>query len=475
MRRHNFYPLGSHRSGYGWQTAIRGLQSEHMADKRNDLQAKLRRLGVVKGTRQLKQPRQLKPAPPVDADLLRPFSPSTLQPTVAEDEDIQPLETLLPGGQLVSTADGDCFVLDNVYDLEHQHGDDRLADLLRFTPAATAPFVQDDRLAQHDFRDFLFLDTETTGLAGAGTLAFMVGVGFFEPSSQGDRFVVRQYFLRDHGDEPALLLLLDELLAQKAGLVTFNGRTFDVPLMESRFLMNRLPTDLRERPHLDLLPPSRRLWRNRLGSCALSSLEGSLLGLRRSQEDVPGWLIPSLYNNYLRSGDARELVRVFYHNQIDMVSMVTLAARVTRLLSQPDPADHPIDLFSLGKWQADLGLIDEAEQNLRLAAQGDLPLELYHANLHHLGLLLKRNGRSAEAIPIWQQAAATSFDDVTAHVELAKYYEWQTKELAQAAQWTEQALALVQSWGRRGQLHPVRAELDHRLARLQRKMASKQE
>ena len=451
-----------------------GLQSEHMADKQNDLQEKLRRLGVVKGTRQLKPPRQLKPAPPVESDLLRPFLPSANQYDPSVD-DIQPLETLLPGGQLVATADGDCFVLDHVYSLDHQHGDDRLADLLRFTPAATAPFVQDERLAQHDFRDFLFLDTETTGLAGAGTLAFMVGVGFFEQNSQADRFVVRQYFLRDHGDEPALLLLLEELLAQKAGLVTFNGRTFDLPLLESRFLMNRMPTDLRDRPHLDLLQPARRLWRNRLGSCALSSLEGSLLGLRRSQDDVPGWLIPGLYNSYLRSGDARELVRVFYHNKIDMVSMVTLAARVARQLSQPDPADHPIDLFSLGKWQADLGLVTDAEQNFRLAAQGDLPLALYHQNLHHLALLLKRNGRSLEAIPVWQQVAATSFEDVTAHVELAKYYEWQTKELQQAAQWTERALDLVQSWGRRGQLHPIRAELEHRLARLQRKMVGKAE
>ena len=448
----------------------RGLQSEHMADKNEELQAKLRRLGVVRGARQLKSPRPLKPAPPVDEERVRPF-PTSTPPIAPDNDDIQPLEKLLPGGQLVATPDGECFVLDHVYRLDYQHGDDRLADLLNFSPAATAPFVQDDRLAAHDFRDFLFLDTETTGLAGAGTLAFMVGVGFFEPSLHGERFVVRQYFLRDHGDEPALLLLLDELLAQKAGLVTFNGRSFDIPLLETRFIMNRMPTDLRERPHLDLLHPARRLWRHRLGSCALGSLEGSLLGLRRSQDDVPGWLIPSLYNNYLRSGDARELVRVFYHNQIDMVSMVTLAARVTRLLSQPDPADHPIDLYSLGRWQADLGLHEAAEQNLRLAAQGDLPLELYHQNLHRLALLLKRNGRSPEALPLWQQIAATSFDDVTAHEELAKYYEWQTQELDQAQRWTEQALNLLASWGRRGQQHPLRAELEHRLARLQRKRA----
>lgn len=439
-----------------------------MADQNNDLQEKLRRLGVVRGTKKLKKPRTLKPAPPVDDKLLRPF-PSQQPSITFNDEDIQPLEKLLPGGELVNTPDGDCFVLDHVYKLQHLHGDDRLADLLEFTPAAAAPFVKDARLADYDFRDFLFLDTETTGLAGAGTLAFMVGVGFFEPSTHGERFVVRQYFLRDHGDEPAMLLLLDELLSQKEGLISFNGRSFDLPLLEGRFIMNRYPTDLAERPHFDLLHPARRLWRNRLGSCSLSSLENSLLGLRRSQEDVPGWLIPSLYNNYLRSGDARELVRVFYHNQIDMVSMVTLAARVTRQLSQPDPGDHPIDLYSLGRWQADLGLQEAAEQNLRLAAQGDLPLELYHQNLYRLALLLKRNGRSPEALPLWQQIAATSFDDVAAHEELAKYFEWQTRELDEALRWTEQALNLVASWGR-GRQQPIRAELEHRITRLQRKL-----
>ena len=229
-----------------------------MADQKEDLQKKLRRLGVVRGAGQLKPARKLKPAPPVDEELLRPFTPPT-SPNLSEDDDIQPLETLLPGGDIVATADGDCFVLDQVYTLDHQHGNDRLADLLNFSPAVAAPFVQDERLAQHDSRDFLFLDTGTTGLAGAGTLAFMVGVGFFEPGSQGkDRFVVRQYFLRDHGDEPALLLLLAELLAEKAGFVTFNGRSFDIPLLESRCITNPIPANLRDRPHLAFLHPARR-------------------------------------------------------------------------------------------------------------------------------------------------------------------------------------------------------------------------
>lgn len=431
-----------------------------MTDKGNDLQAKLRRLGVVKGTR------NLKPAPPPDESLLRPFPKPTSPSSSRSSKPPQAIDMFFPSIRLEETAVGACYVLDKVYPLHHWHGRDQLQDLLVFQPAVAAPFMGHVALQDAAFHDFLFLDTETTGLAGAGTLAFMVGTAFFE----GEALVVRQYFLRDHGDEPAMLQLLVELLDQKAGLITFNGRSFDVPLLNGRFLMNRMLPPLDDLPHLDLLPPARRLWRARLGSCALSALEPSLLGHRRTQEDVPGWLIPSLYHDYLRTGDARELARVFYHNQHDMVSMVTLTSRVLRLFHAPAESEHPIDLFSVGKWQADLGLVETAEQNLRRAVKGDLPLDIYHQTLHRLALLLKQTDRRAEAVPYWQQIAATSFDDVTAHVELAKYYEWHAVDIATAVQWTEQALALAATWGRGAE--PVRAELGHRLARLQRKQTA---
>lgn len=432
-------------------TAVSPAYNRPVAEE-PDFQRKLRRLGVVKGAR------PLKPAPPPDPALLQPVHP----PTSAAPA--QPLLTLLPGAEMVDTAVGQTLILDRVYPLHHQHGRDPLAALLHHTPASLAPILGDGRFQALDFRDFLFLDTETTGLAGASAMAFMVGVAYFE----ADALVARQYFVPDFGDEAAMLSLLDDLLADKAGLITFNGRTFDVPLLDTRYLMNRHITQIRQMPHLDLLPPARRLWRARLGSVALSALERPLLGVTRTQEDVPGWLIPGLYHDYLRTGDGRELVRVFYHNQIDLLSMVTLAARVTQLFSQPQADDDAVDLFSLGRWQAHLGQADLAEQCLRWAAQGDLPLDLFHQNLAELGWLLKRHGRHTEAIPLWQQIAATSFDDVSAHIELAKYYEWQEKDTAQAIFWTEQALKLTQSWPPT-QAALTRPELEHRLARLQNK------
>ncbi len=426
------------------------------------LQERLNRLGVRKGTRHLRVPPLKRypeklPVSPLDEISFRP-------PDDLDEEDLPALAALLPGGTVVETAVGGCFVVDRVYPLTYRHGSDQLADLLALPLEPAVPLLRDESLRNLDFRQFLFLDTETTGLAGAGTLAFMVGVAFIA----NEALIVRQYFLRDHGDEAAMLTLLNELLAEKAGLITFNGRSFDLPLLDGRFLINRMFSDLLDLPHLDLLHPARRLWRSRLGSCALGSLEETLLGVHRTQEDIPGWLIPGLYQDYLRTGDARELLRVFYHNQIDMLSMVTLAARIFQLLATVAPEPHPIDQVSLGKWQADAGLHADAEASLRSAVSNDLPLEIYHTALGQLGLLLKRQERRDEAVVIWQQLAATSFDTIEAHVELAKHFEWQHGDLQAAIHWTKQGMALAENWDS-SRVKLVRGDLEHRLARLLRK------
>lgn len=420
--------------------------------------ARLRRLGVVKGARQLRMSRRSSRQND-QADPLPETRP-------ARADEPQLLEALLPALDAVNTPDGTCDVIDHVYPLNKRHGTHSLQELLEHTAAAAAQFCQDSRMKEVTFRDFLFLDTETTGLNGAGTLAFMVGVGFFD----GDAFVVRQYFLRDPGDEPAMLLLLQELSQHYAGLITFNGRSFDVPLLDGRYLINRLPCDLPQRPHIDLLPPARRLWRYRFSSCSLGSLEKNLLGLKRTEEDVPGWLIPGLYHQYLQTGDGREMARVFYHNRLDILSMVTLAGRVARLFERPQDGDHPLELLGLGRWKDDLGLTLEAEQALRMAAVPEMETDHYQEALLRLGLLLKRSDRREEALIVWQQAAATSFEDVTAHIELAKHYEWQEGDLPRALAWTEQALQLTEPENARGANNSLRDELEHRRARLQRKI-----
>ncbi len=429
---------------------------------------KLRHLGVVRGAR------NLIPASPQAEKQKWLSEPAIRSDYRGEDGQNVALDLLLPGGNLVETDLGSCFVLDHVYPISYLHGDNTLEELSSYTLEIAATFCRDERLAQLRVEDLLFLDTETTGLMGAGTIAFMVGAAYFDVDASGHKaFIVRQYFLRDHADESAMLTMLSELITRRAGLVTFNGRSFDLPLLDNRYLMNRLDglgVDLLERPHIDLLPPSRRLWRRRLGSCSLSSLEQNLLGLQRSHEDVPGWAIPGLYMDYLRSGDAHQLLRVFYHNRIDMLSMVTLAGRVIQQFSQPDMGDNPLDLLSLAIWQQGIGLTAEAEDNYRLVTGQDPELEVYHQALSLLSFLLKRNGRREEAVQFWKQIAVTSLDDVTAHVELAKHYEWQDKDLETARYWTSMALDLVQKWPV-GYDAAVTEQLEHRLARVDRKLA----
>jgi uncharacterized protein YprB with RNaseH-like and TPR domain/Flp pilus assembly protein TadD len=432
-----------------------------------DVRAKLRRLGVVKGARNLKSP----PAPRPLPSAARPsYAEEAAQEWPAGDGEVRDLEVLLPGGKLVQNSHGACFVLDSVYPLTAPHGNGRLDDMSPASLATAATFCQDERLFTMRPDNFLFLDTETTGLGGAGTLAFMVGVALFE----GDALLVRQFFLRDHADEAAMLHMLADLLAERPGLITFNGRSFDIPLLDNRYLMQRLDGsagDLLQRPHIDLLPPSRRLWRRRLPSCSLGSLEQNILGLPRTGEDVPGWAIPGLYMSYLRDGDARDMLRVFYHNRMDILSMVVLTARIAHQFAHPVPEDDPLDLLGLARWQLALGMSAEAEDTLRLIAGQDAPLETYHQSLLELGLLLKRAGRREEALPLWQQVAVTSFEDVSAHVELAKHYEWQSGDLQSAKSWTRRALALLDN-SQSFAATTVQGELEHRLARLERKLVS---
>ena len=413
---------------------------------RDDVKARLRRLGVSQGARHLN---------PVPKSHQQSFAPQ-------EPVEAQPLEALLPGCQVVSTDQGECLVLDRVYPLTHVHGAVPLQASVRRSLRRLAPLVADRALAGIQLEEALFLDTETTGLWGAGTFAFLVGVGFFERNA----FVVRQYFCRDHGEEGALLSLLGELALQKQLLVTFNGRGFDVPLLENRYVMNRLAPLWIDMPHLDLLQPARKLWRRRLGSVALKALEAELLGIARSEADVPGALIPALYQAYLRTGNGGPIARVFYHNEIDILSMVTLSHALLALLEAPQEGEG-LDVLSLARWRLRQKQTAEAEQLLLAALERDLGLGAYREVLWELAMLLKRSGRSAAAVAYWQQLAVTSFEDTAAHVELAKYYEWQQADWGTALSWTDQALRLAEQQDDQ----TLCAALQHRLRRLERKLA----
>lgn len=422
---------------------------------REDLRRRLRELGVVQGVRELR-------------------GQEATSPVAIED--------LVPG-QFHTTSRGQCFVVEETYPLDHRHGDLPLSTFLQLSPEAVAR-VEQGGFASVDLRRVCFLDTETTGLSGGtGTMAFIVGLGFF--ADEG--FRMRQYFLRDPGDEPAMVEALKDCLPTFEALVSFNGRAFDVPIIENRFILARAVPPTRDMPHFDLLHPARRLWRYALSSCALTSLEREVLGVRREQADVPSGVIPFLYRDYLRTGDARDMERVLYHNKIDILSMVTLAARLCRAVADPWNREQRGErdglsggeFYALGRWYTDEGRLGEGERAYRAALRLQPGVEpaLRRRTLRELAYLLKRDERRDEAFAFWQQLALESHDEVEgvlAYVELAKYFEWHVEDLPRAAAWTRAALKEVTAWSPGRSRTEKQAELRHRLSRLERKMGQEE-
>lgn len=379
-----------------------------------------------------------------------------------------PVEAVIEG-QLRTTPHGESFVTETVYPLDYRHGAHNLT--LDASLQLVAAWAGEAQIAECRPEEFAFLDTETTGLAGgSGTYAFMVGVGRFEE----DGFRLVQFFLRDPAEEPALLHLLEEFLGSCRTLVTFNGKAFDVPLLQARYITNGSPSPLNDLAQLDLLHLARRLWRERLPSRTLGYLEEHIIGETRSEEDTPGWMIPQLYFDYLREGDARPLKGVFYHNLMDVLTMVTLTNHIGRLLEDPldGRVDHALDLVAIARLHEDLGYQDQAALIFERGLEQELPAEIRRKTVMRLAYLHRRRGELTNAVSLWWQAAAER--EVYAHEELAKYFEHQKKDILEALKWTEAALALLAMPETPG-YERIRWEdaLKHRLNRLERKAKKK--
>ena len=410
------------------------------------LRDRLMRLGVHKGAAHLK-PRAFTTAitqqPYYDAATRRPPASTALWNIEAQ------------------TIFGVAKILRTEYAVDHVHGDRPLSR------GSEKPFR--NVMA----REALFLDTETTGLAGgAGTLAFLVGVGYFEAestSSEGHpaQFVIDQYFLNEPADEAAMLAHLDGRVSKHAALVTFNGRAFDVPLLETRYTMQRIAPSFAEKEHLDLLMPARQVWRGTLASCSLGSIEFHLLGVHRDQQDIAGFLIPQIYREYLQAGAPRahdDMQRVMYHNLHDILSMVTLTSRLHDAFHQPQaPEEH----FAVAVQHERARNFEQAVQTYSVAlhASASNPLPPGHTPplRSRLAANLKKLDRHAEAVEHWQLLAAE--DDLVALIELAKYYEWRERSIDKALKCARRAHLVAQD--------PItRADVMRRIERLGRKNAA---
>jgi uncharacterized protein YprB with RNaseH-like and TPR domain len=378
----------------------------------------------------------------------------------------QPIEAVMLGG-FRATAHGEVFVVEAEFPPDQRHGQMPLRGHAALHTVAR--WAREPRLGELDLSRFVFLDTETTGLAGGtGTYAFLVGAGYH--TEQGFRLI--QLFMRDPLEEPALLEALTEALGGREALVTFNGKAFDVPLLNARYTVSGAASPLPGLAHLDLLPLARRLWRLRLPSRALGALEVDILGAARTREDVPGWLIPSLYFGYLHSGDAGPLAGVFYHNAMDILALAALLNHTAQLLAHPLEAgiEHGLDLIDMAGLFEDIGEWETAAGLYERGLAGELPPSVREQAMRRLATLQRRRGCIAGAVAVWEEAAGEQ--QVYACVELAKHFEHRVHDCRQAAQLTRQAIDLVTGADMPGyQRRQWLAELHHRLARLQRKLA----
>src|SRR6266403_795069 len=301
------------------------------------------------------------------------------------------------------------------------------------------------RAALEDPEKWLFLDTETTGLAGGtGTYAFLIGLAWWDAGA----LQVEQFFMRDFGEEHAILHEVAAHLAKRPVLVTFNGKSFDWPLLENRFTMTRSIAVPKLAAHLDLLHPARALWKLRLGSVRLVELERQVLDARtlgwHREEDVLAALIPQHYFDYLRGGPAEPLAAVVRHNQMDLRGLAALVGKIDALLTSGDGDEvHSLDLFGLSRYLQRRGNSQRAHFACTQAIDLGLPKEYDRQARRELALSAKRRGEHEQAAKLWHELAADESLGVYACVQLAIYYERRAKRLETALEFARLALAKV--------------------------------
>jgi hypothetical protein len=350
---------------------------------------------------------------------------------------IVPIEGLVKG-EVVSTPDGETFRAKETFPSDFRYGEMTLSDILNIPTYPAHLLSRNEQLKELDLKKTLFLDTETTGLTGGtGTIAFLIGVGFF----QGEEFQVHQFFMRDYSEEKAALSIFKQLLESFQFLITFNGRHYDIPLLETRFILSRTASKIREMPNFDLLFPSRKIWKGAYENCRLVTLESRLLGMERV-DDIPSEFIPTLYFDYLRTGDGQKIHRVFYHNQMDILSMVALMGRIHLVYHDPNAAQprKGVEHFALGRLFWDHGDFGKAVPCFETAmnrCDEDLAWDV----MKWLSMAFKKTGESEKARSVWEEMATWPHQkDVFPYVELAKYYEHRLKDFEGAIVYVKKGL-----------------------------------
>jgi uncharacterized protein YprB with RNaseH-like and TPR domain len=343
-------------------------------------------------------------------------------------------------GQQVETPEGKHFETERLFQRHRRHGAIDVSSLEEMPDDLLGP-ISDGDVTPAAARRWAFLDTETTGLAGgAGTYAFLIGVGRI--TAEG--FRIRQFFMRDHSEEPSVLHALAQHLAEFDVLVTYNGKVYDQPLLETRYRIARARPPFTRMSHFDLLFGARRLWKLRFESCRLVELENQVLGVERDG-DLPGEMIPYVYFEYLRTREAVRLVPIFHHNSTDIITLACLTAIVPYAFRSPAEMAlrHSAEMVGLARWLARAGQHQEALALFRRAVDSGLNDNLLFRTLWDVAALEKKlNGEPAAIRVLADLGACRNPFRVAALVELAKYYEHRERNYSKALEFTCTAIEM---------------------------------
>ena len=362
-------------------------------------------------------------------------------------------------------------IFENAYPLRSRYGKHVIGEGLEVPSQSLFYLSKDEAFQSLDFGSALFFDLETTGLAGGtGTVAFLVGMGYY----RDDAFHIVQYFLGDIGDEERMIRELARFFQDMdfRSVVTYNGKAFDIPLLETRFILQRERCVLSDLPHLDLLFSARSLWKHKHESCRLFHLAQQIVEAPRS-EDIPGGEIPFRYFDYLRSGDFGLIEPILYHNQEDLLSLLGLGISAGKLFAAGD-ADvcedvDASDLIGIGKIFESANEIGRSVELFKKALEkGGLRRDLAVAVKTKLSYHFKKSSDWESAVTFWQDISASGENPVSALRELAMYFEHKKKDLAEAKRAAEEGLALAQ----RGP-DALRRDFEKRIDRLNAKLHGK--
>ena len=400
----------------------------------------------------------------IDLKYTAPSPPRVTAPPLPKLPDFSSRIENAISGQIIETEHGRHFEAERLFERHRRYGSVDISDLNELAPDLLHSLSGGSIPSAHP-QKWAFLDTETTGLAGgSGTYAFLVGIGSIDASG----FRVRQFFMRDYAEERSQLAAVAAYLAGFDVLITYNGKTYDQPLLETRYTLARQRHPFARMEHLDLLFGARRLWKLRLANCKLTHLEFQILGVER-HGDLAGEVIPHYYFEYVRSQCALTLVPIFHHNQMDILTLACLSALVPQCFRDPSrvAARHGADLLGLARWLLAEGRDADAIALMHRAIEIGLPDALLFTTLFEIGVLEKKRKNEAAALAIFTDLVASPNPcRARAYEQLAKFYEHRERNYVMALEMTIAALALDASDALRNR----RSRLDRKLARAPRSL-----